>query len=790
MLRYLYISISIITLPSLLPASRAAVENTLPLAPDPYLTAALATADGSVWIATEGKGIYRCTDGKTWQPMHTKPGYPPTLNAYALAQDGTGAVWVGTDNRGIAVWNGTNWKHIAREHGLAGERIYSIAAHRSQIAVATSGGISLYKNRTWNHHTRADGMADDIASSLSFDAQGNLWAAYACGGIGVLPASGTPVWKNMQAAWTHSPRQTIRQPLTATGTGLPSNLGNAIAAYGPYTYCATTCGIARGNGKTWHYRRGRDYEAKNKGSLPPATPPPGTTAPPREQLLLEDYATALYPCEQGLWAGYREQGVQLLDPDTLAPKPTQPGDFNKAKDPRAKWVRQFVRLPGGALYAATYGGGIRKIADLPALPAPALTKKQHPAHPYLPSIPTEKEIAGMLAKLEKGKPAEDPAFYWHEDWLTRGNWCDRYGLSAAILCAAAAPENVDIRFDNTIPPTWITGMIGPQRKKGDYLRHWLHTGHDHANPNVLWNPEAGTRTEAEWDDHGEEYPMSQDGPDVWARISIPEGTHLLSLYFYNPNGHVRRSGYRDYLIELRTGQPNLAQENIPRLIEQSPVLARTRIFDFAGSGGWKNFIVRGPHTCYLRICRNNSFNTILNGVFLSSMDTPPGTLPFPSAYAMPEKPELPPVHLSAGSRFPDTAMRLWNKTRRPELLAPGHRSMARLYALACYRFMGSRSSPALAASWQRALALWTPESEKTYNDQINAAWAEIQENHPYARSRQWRPYSPGTVPLSLEQLRYAQRQGIDWKQYRPTFKGTPAPTLEQLKQQAARRTQP
>lgn len=147
------------------------------------------------------------------------------------------------------------------------------------------------------------------------------------------------------------------------------------------------------------------------------------------------------------------------------------------------------------------------------------------------------------------------------------------------------------------------------------------------------------RTEAEWDDHGEVYPGFVDGPDIWVAVEVPEGVHEIALYFYNPNGYLTNESRRDYVVEARRhpstaplvfqfniegdlaiGEQNNWGKELAASMEQwysYPVEARTRVSRFAGSGVYKRFMSRKGGIYLFRICRNGSFNTILNGVFVN-----------------------------------------------------------------------------------------------------------------------------------------------------------------------------
>ena len=123
----------------------AAPANRLPACPVSFLMDAVADARGNVWVAAEAGGVWKLEAG-TWRAMHREPGFPPTMNCYAIAEDLQGRIWVGTDNQGVAVWNDETWKTYDQLSGLLGERVFAIRISpvTGLVALATSGGLCLY----------------------------------------------------------------------------------------------------------------------------------------------------------------------------------------------------------------------------------------------------------------------------------------------------------------------------------------------------------------------------------------------------------------------------------------------------------------------------------------------------------------------------------------------------------------------------------------------------------------------------------------------------------------------
>jgi hypothetical protein len=94
--------------------------------------------------------------------------------------------------------------------------------------------------------------------------------------------------------------------------------------------------------------------------------------------------------------------------------------------------------------------------------------------------------------------------------------------------------------------------------------------------------------------------------------TVPEGSHILSLYFVNDHHYYEPN--RRYTLEISAAKC-------------PPVLADVDIF---GGGVYKRFLVRGPAELRIRIRRDASMNVLLQGVFL---DPAPARLPFPQFLA-------------------------------------------------------------------------------------------------------------------------------------------------------------
>lgn len=263
-------------------------------------------------------------------------------------------------------------------------------------------------------------------------------------------------------------------------------------------------------------------------------------------------------------------------------------------------------------------------ADLAASSSSKNTKDSFSKLPAPAGPPTlaelkvmQKKVEELLASAPKTKTQPAPvAFALADDWKTQGNFYGedkyrdfRYGEWYAYLCAHSSPT--DAIWGREMENFFCGGKIGKNAKSDDALRHWVHWLNTD-NVRTLKNPHQGGRRQSEWDDHGEAYPITHEGPHVYVNVRFPKGTFFLSFYNFNKDGHGGNNRFRDYLLTIK---PYCRTEE--EFISANE-LARSRMMQFWG-GVYKVFVITGPAKYTVQLHDNWSFNTILAGVFFDPL---------------------------------------------------------------------------------------------------------------------------------------------------------------------------
>ena len=705
-----------------------------------FITSLCRDTTGHTWVGTEDQGVWRCdpsaSKDKQYTHYTTKDGLGDD-SAYALVCDKAGRIWVGTLNHGLSVFNGNQWRTYGSIDGPLGSRVFALAVNPKDGGVwgATEAGLFRYQNSRWTYFTRANGLPSDQANALAFAPDGTLYVGTQCDGIAIgSPADGYHSWRVVSGP--------PNLPNGATGKGLPSALINCLlVTHSGAIYAGTPCGLAgsRNRGKTWAFVRGVDWKAKEAGLYHPAAPSPAAVS---GDLLSEDYVTCLAEGINGwLFVGHRQTGVEAFDPKTGLRVQSGANGTKTDSD-----ISSFL-VSGEAAWAGQYGGGLLTPDTVPASPLASAAVPPLPAPAKPPTTAQLKVMLTQVKALTEEMPVGGGVFLG-EDWQTQGDWMGRYGNRLAVLCADEAPLNKLVQSDFTYI---VKGFIGPHHIKYDGLRTfcaWVNTN----DPRVLWNPSAGDRREAEWDDHGEAYPQSYEGPDVWARVTVPAGVQRLSLYFMNKDGHEQdaqdnANRFRDYLVQLRAdpGSPGTSPEISPEEAADAgslPVLAAVRVHNF-WFGVYEQFLVRGPAVYMVKISKNNSRNTILQAIMLDKLSGPPtrwenlrSTWYGRDTYKPPVVPKL-----AASSASLSAAQSLWNALNqstgkaRAATLLPSYRVLAyRAAANAAKSEKDAGSANQLLASWRWYLSFWDTAQREDFQRELHATWTELADGNPDLKS--------------------------------------------------------
>ena len=634
---------------------------------------AVSPKDGSVWMGSE-LGIARYRDGWGWRYWTRADGLPADqITCLAFAKDGT--LYVGTDCDGLAVGSPRNdfkvWRHIpgplrpadqGRGRGLPSALVNCLLVGRTgTIYCGTNAGLAWSSNggRAWVYRRGGDwldkgagtynnGLTDNAKlSGLEVSplhprhGERGFAIAAAGGAAGLFLAprgfTGGQVWACSDAIDTRgvpspAPQVVYQNERWGTfswaaqhlvpGASYHVRLHFAECAHdgpGQRVFSVFCNGLPvlehfdifrAAGGKDRAIVKGFPARADGLGRLTLAFQGAGIQGTSSPADLLEDYVTALAEDGQGrLWVSHRQAGLEALDERTGArvwpgPKDVQPSDYIASLLPTAH-----------GLCVGEYGDGLGLLTLGSVAPGALRVATQPASLPFPAAAPTEASLRGMLGRITRltstGKNTTQVA-YLGPDWATQGDWVGRYGRQYAVLFAARSPIDHEIISD---PSYHVAAMVGPHCGPDEGLRHWVQWVHTD-DPRVLYDPIPGYRRESEADDHGESYPATYEGPDVWARITVPAGIHRVSLYFMNKDGHDWNNRFRDYLVEIKPDRKTVAEA------QDAPVLARARVHGF-WQGEYTQFAVSGPASYWVRVDKNFSLNVILQSVMLDRLDGPP-----------------------------------------------------------------------------------------------------------------------------------------------------------------------
>ncbi len=147
-----------------------------------FYRAILADAEGGIWIAADGGGVFHWRNGQA-ETFDTTRGLP-TNSVYSLAIDVTGTVWAGTQ-AGPVRYRGGHFERDPRLAALADKRIYSLFGDRSgNVWFAPLGlGMCRLTSQRFECDDSLAGLVGETVRTIYEDREGNLWVGTTSSGI-------------------------------------------------------------------------------------------------------------------------------------------------------------------------------------------------------------------------------------------------------------------------------------------------------------------------------------------------------------------------------------------------------------------------------------------------------------------------------------------------------------------------------------------------------------------------------------------------------------------------------
>jgi len=131
--------------------------------------------DGTLWVGTK-RGLNQFVDGRG-VPYTVSEGLPSNEAGPVLA-DRTGAVWAGTLDRGLARFDGQEFRSLTKRDGLASNTILSLAEDRDgSLWAGTQNGLNrLRDGRVVETYNVQRGLPGNLIRTVYQDRAGVLWA--------------------------------------------------------------------------------------------------------------------------------------------------------------------------------------------------------------------------------------------------------------------------------------------------------------------------------------------------------------------------------------------------------------------------------------------------------------------------------------------------------------------------------------------------------------------------------------------------------------------------------------
>ncbi|MBI3005975.1 MAG: hypothetical protein HYY49_11270 [Ignavibacteriales bacterium] len=140
----------------------------------PAIRSLLLDAKGSLWIGTDGRGLFRISNNRI--STYSLAEGLSSNSVYALMQDREGSLWIGTNGGGLNQVRRAKFTSYTTLVGLSHDFVWSVCEDRKKnIWVGTYDGLTRLSGGSARVYSLADGLRNTFIWALHEDRGGQLW---------------------------------------------------------------------------------------------------------------------------------------------------------------------------------------------------------------------------------------------------------------------------------------------------------------------------------------------------------------------------------------------------------------------------------------------------------------------------------------------------------------------------------------------------------------------------------------------------------------------------------------
>ncbi len=361
---------------------------------DSYIQSLLADREGGLWIGT-GSGLLKLSDGVFVD--YSLKGLVPKSQIFAICEDRSGAIWIGTDGSGLVRLKDGRSVQFRTKDGLISDFVRVIREDRAgSLWIGTRGGLSRLKDGAFTNYTSRNGLPADFVRALHEDEDDGLWIGTYGSGLALLKGGKFRTFSRKDGL----PSDRIRSISGDKQGNLWISTGEGLSFYSRGTFSTYTKGGGLSDpsvNQVFEDEEGTVWAATNNGGLNRLTRtkivsltkenglPSDTTWPIYEDgkgrmwigtnaglCVLKDGEFFSYTAKDGLsnelinsiyedgrgdiWIGTEGGGLNLFVNGRFKAFTSRQGLSNDA-------VRAVCGTADGSLWLGTYGGGLCRFRD-------------------------------------------------------------------------------------------------------------------------------------------------------------------------------------------------------------------------------------------------------------------------------------------------------------------------------------------------------------------------------------------------------------------------------------------